>query len=183
MRISADAENRQTSSKYATYAKIDRIIRPIYTAEGFSVSFGERDCPYPGKTRFVAFLSRSGVTREYLKDMTPSTKGPKGADVMTPMHADASADSYAKRYLLKDIFNIAIGEDDRDGNDDGQVDKTWLTAQLEEIERCETVAGLGEAFKAAAKIALDVQDMNAYRSLRKASKTRKQQLEAPIANR
>ena len=34
---------------------------------------------------------------------------------MTPIHADGAADSYAKRYLLKDIFNIAIGEEDTDG--------------------------------------------------------------------
>lgn len=114
--VSADATNRQTSSRYATYAKIDSAIRPIYTAEGFAVSFGEKDCPTAGKTRFVAYLSRSGVTREYLKDLSPSTKGPKGNDLMTPIHADASADSYAKRYLVKNIFNIAIGEDDSDGN-------------------------------------------------------------------
>ena len=115
-RISADATNPQTNSKYASYAKLDKIVRPVYTAEGFSLSFGERDCPTAGKTRFVAFLSRSGVTREYLKDMSPSTKGARGGDVMTPIHADASADSYAKRYLLKDVFNLAIGEDDSDGN-------------------------------------------------------------------
>jgi hypothetical protein len=115
-RISADAQNPQTNSRYATYAKLDATVRPIYTAEGFSLSFGEQDCPTPGKTRFVGFLSRAGFTREYFKDMTPSTKGPKGNDVMTPIHADATADSYAKRYLLKNIFNLAIGEDDRDGN-------------------------------------------------------------------
>lgn len=115
-RISADASNPQTQSRYASYAKLDKRVRPIYTAEGFAVSYGEKDCPTPGKTRFVAYLSRSGVTREYIKDLSPSTKGPKGNDVMTPIHADASADSYAKRYLLKDIFNIAIGEDDDDGN-------------------------------------------------------------------
>ena len=116
-RISTDADNEQTRSRYATYAKLDKVTRPIYTGEGFSVSFGERDCPTPGRTRFVAYLSRAGVTREYLKDMTPSTKGPQGKDFMTPIHADAAADSYAKRYLLKDIFNIAIGAEDNDGND------------------------------------------------------------------
>jgi hypothetical protein len=115
-RISADAHNPNTSSKYASYAKLDRIVRPIYTSEGFSVSYGEKDCPTPGKTRFVAYLSRSGVTREYLKDMTPSVNGPKGAPVMTQTHAEGAVDSYAKRYLLKDIFNIAVGEEDTDGN-------------------------------------------------------------------
>lgn len=115
-RISADASNPQTNSKYASYAKLDKVVRPIYTAEGFALSYGEADCPIPGKTRFIAYLSRSGVTRVYSKDLSPSTKGPKGNDVMTPIHADGSADSYAKRYHLKNIFNIAIGEDDNDGN-------------------------------------------------------------------
>lgn len=115
-RIAADASNSQTNSRYASYAQIDRIVRPVYVGEGFALSFGEKDCPTPGKTRFVAYLSRSGMTRVYIKDLSPSTKGPKGNDVMTPIHADASADSYAKRYHLKNIFNIAIGEDDDDGN-------------------------------------------------------------------
>lgn len=126
--ISADATNPSTSSRYASYAKLDKAVRPIYTAEGFALSFGERDCPTPGKTRFVAYLSRAGETREYLKDMFPSTKGPQGKDVMTPIHADAAADSYAKRYLLKDIFNIAIGEGDNDGNPPTTAAPSPLTA-------------------------------------------------------
>lgn len=117
--VSADATNPQTSSRYASYSQLDRAVRPVYTTEGFSISFGEKDCPTPGKTRFVAYLSRAGVTREYTKDLSPSTKGPKGNDVMTPIHADGSADSYAKRYLVKNIFNIAIGEADNDGNGNG----------------------------------------------------------------
>ena len=32
-------------------------------------------------------------------------------------HATGSAVSYGQRYLLKMIFNVAVGEDDRDGND------------------------------------------------------------------
>ncbi len=114
--VKANKQNLQTNSWWASYEALDKVVRPIYTAEGFSVSYGERDCPTPGKTRFVAFLSRGGVTREILKDMTPSTEGPKGGNVMTPIHADGATDSYAKRYLLKDIFNIAIGEHDTDGN-------------------------------------------------------------------
>jgi hypothetical protein len=139
-RISADATNPQTQSRYASYAKLDRIVRPIYTAEGFAISFGERDCPIPGKTRFVAYISRGGVTRERFKDLSPSTKGPKGGDVMTPIHADASADSYAKRYLLKNIFNIAIGEDDNDGN--GQVCTIATPMNPERVRKlCFEIAG------------------------------------------
>ena len=42
-------------------------------------------------------------------------KGAKGGDVMTKTHAAGSALTYGQRYLLKMIFNIAIGSDD-DGN-------------------------------------------------------------------
>lgn len=131
-RISADANNPQTHSRYATYAKLDKVLRPIYTAEGFSLSFGEEDCPVPGKTRFVAHLSRSGITRTYRKDLTASTKGPKGNDVMTPIHAEGAADSYARRYLLKGIFNVAIGEDDDDGNGTGKAPRTMPEEKLQE---------------------------------------------------
>jgi hypothetical protein len=137
--VSADATNPQTSSRYASYAKLDKAVRPIYTAEGFALSFGEKDCPTPGKTRFVAYLSRSGVTREYTKDLSPSTKGPKGNDLMTPIHADASADSYAKRYHLKNIFNIAIGEDDNDGNGDGRAIASRMECKPIPEERVEKI--------------------------------------------
>jgi hypothetical protein len=149
-RISADASNPQTDSRYASYAKLDRAVRPIYTAEGFALSFGEKDCPTPGKTRFVAYLSRAGVTREYLKDLSPSTKGPKGGDVMTPIHADASADSYAKRYLLKNIFNIAIGQDDNDGNpatEGSAVKPDRMTEMLGELRRASSRDQLRKIFQ------------------------------------
>jgi len=155
-RISTDANNPQTHSRYASYAKLDSVLRPIYTAEGFSLSFGERDCPVPGKTRFVAFLSRSGLTREYLKDMTASTKGPKGNDVMTPVHAEGALDSYARRYLLKSIFNVAIGEDDTDGNI-GPAMTEKQEAELQDyqdaLRQCGTLPQLKELFAQAYKYA------------------------------
>jgi hypothetical protein len=168
-RISADANNSSTNSKYASYAKIDRVVRPIYTAEGFSVSFGERDCPTPGKTRFVAYLCRAGVTREYLKDMTPSTKGPKGADVMTPVHADASVDSYAKRYLVKDIFNVAIGEEDTDGS----VTNGELAEQIEYLGNASTPEELDKLYAAAYKIFDAKDNWGAIKALIAAKKARK----------
>src|SRR5215469_12318340 len=38
-RIAPDLNNPQTKSKYASYAALDRVIRPIYTKHGFSLSF------------------------------------------------------------------------------------------------------------------------------------------------
>lgn len=163
--ISADAENPQTRSKYATYKQLDKAIRPIYTAEGFSISYSEKDCPVPGKTRFVAYLSRSGVTREYIKDLTPSTKGPQGKDVMTPIHADASADSYAKRYMLKNIFNIAIGEEDNDGNGDSGPTLENLDEQLYWLANCRDIPELEKIYSAAAEACTKINDTRSIKIL------------------
>lgn len=116
--IAADAENSQTRSRYATYAKLDRVLRPIYTRHGFSLSFDETDSPKPDHIRVLAILAhRGGHSHTYQKDMPADGKGAKGGDVMTKTHAAGAAASYGMRYLLKGIFNVAIGEEDTDGNE------------------------------------------------------------------
>jgi hypothetical protein len=115
-RVAPDLLNPSTSSKYASYAAIDRQIRPVYTREGMSLSFSHADCPKPDHVRILCYASLGAYTRTYQVDMPTDGKGAKGKDVMTTTHATASADSYGKRYLVKDIFNIAIGEYDTDGN-------------------------------------------------------------------
>jgi len=118
-RIGADKQNTQTHSWYATYAAIDREVRPVYTDCGFSLSFNTEAAPTPELLRVVCYVShRAGFTRTYSVDMPADGKGAKGGDVMTKTHAAGSAMSYGQRYLLKLIFNIAIGvdPDDDDGN-------------------------------------------------------------------
>lgn len=118
--IATDATNPQTRSKYATYAKLDGRLRPIYTRHGFALSFDEGESPKAEHVRVLCYMShRGGHTRTYRADMPADGKGAKGGDVMTKTHAAGAAKSYGKRYLLKDIFNIAIGEEDTDGNVDG----------------------------------------------------------------
>lgn len=117
-RISADAHNPQTNSRYASYGKLDSVLRPIYTKHGFAVSFDEDTSKQtPDTVTLMAYVSHNGGhTRTYRKVMPIVTTGIKGNAMMTPTHGRGSADSYGKRYLLKDIFNVAIGEDDNDGN-------------------------------------------------------------------
>jgi hypothetical protein len=115
--VSADALNPQTKSRYATYARLDGVLRPIYTRHGFALSFDEADSPKPDHIRVLCYVSHDGgFERTYHKDMPADGKGAKGGDVMTKTHATGAASSYGARYLLKGIFNVAIGEDDRDGN-------------------------------------------------------------------
>lgn len=116
-RIGTDKRNNQTHSDYATYGKLDRALRPIYTAEGFALSFGTDPIEVADMVRVVCHVTHSGgYTRKYLIDMPADGKGAKGNDVMTKTHATGSATQYGMRYLLKMIFNVAIGDEDDDGN-------------------------------------------------------------------
>src|ERR1700688_2060332 len=103
-----DANNPQTRSKYASYGALDKMVRPIYTKEGFVVSFDTGENPSAECVRVVAIVSHvGGFSRTYHVDMPADGKGAKGGDVMTKTHASGSAYSYGQRYLLKLIFNLA----------------------------------------------------------------------------
>ena len=134
--VSTDADNPQTRSKYATYAKLDSAIRPVYTKHGFSLSFDEGESK-PDMVRVVCIVSHTGGhSRTYHRDMPADGKGAKGGDVMTKTHAAGAAGSYGARYLLKGIFNIAIGEYDTDGNQPGDL--------ITEAQQAELVALIDE---------------------------------------
>lgn len=132
-RIATDAANTQTKSRYATYAAIDRIIRPIYTKHGFALSFDTEDGAPPEYVRVVCFVSNGGFTRKYKADMPADGKGAKGGDVMTKTHAMGAGMQYGMRYLVKGIFNIAIGADD-DGNAASDTAAMLSQEQAEEIK-------------------------------------------------
>lgn len=129
--VRTNARNPQTKSNYATYDQLDRVLRPIYTKHGFALSFDEGDTPKPDHIRILCFVTNSGHTRTYHRDMPSDGKGAKGGDVMTKTHAAGAAASYGMRYLLRGIFNIAVGDGDRDGN---QVDASVTEDQVEELK-------------------------------------------------
>lgn len=132
-RIAADRENTQTRSSYATYAALDRVVRPAYVREGFSLSFNTGDAPELAVLVLCYVSHKGGHTRTYQALVPADGKGAKGGDVMTKTHAVGSAMAYGKRYLLKLIFNIAEGidpeDDDGNGADDGK------TAEEQEASR------------------------------------------------
>jgi hypothetical protein len=115
--VVAKEENSQTHSKYASYADLDKALRPIYTANGFAISYDTADSPKADHIRVLAYVTRGGYSRSYQVDMPADGKGAKGGDVMTKTHAAGAAMSYGMRYLLKMIFNVSVGEDDKDGNE------------------------------------------------------------------
>jgi hypothetical protein len=165
-RISADALNPQTRSKYVTYAKLDKELRPIYTRYGFALSFDEGDSPKPEHVRVLCHVSRGGHCRTYHKDMPADGKGAKGGDVMTKTHAAGAAMSYGMRYLLKGIFNVAVGEEDRDGNATTGAGTTISPDQVKQIEARMTAVGANRAkFMAWARVtSLDQIHANNFQS-------------------
>lgn len=171
-RVAPDLTNSQTSSKYASYAAIDRVIRPIYSEEGFSLSFSEEDCPKPEHVRIICFVSKGAHTRQYRKDMPSDGKGAKGGDVMTKTHAAAAADSYAKRYLVKDIFNVAIGQDDTDGNVSTQEASDFIA----HIQDSANLQQLEQRYKEAIKDALQKKSPKAIEFYMKAREKREREL-------
>ncbi len=172
--IAADAENPQTRSRYATYAQLDRYLRPIYTTHGFALSFDEGESTKPEHVRVVCYVSHvRGFTRTYHRDMPADGKGAKGGDVMTKTHAAGAAGSYGARYLLKGIFNVAIGEYDVDGNDPREskgMPEDELQAWVKKIEAATTKDKAKDVCTEGIKEANKYNDLSAYNALKGAHK-------------
>ncbi|KPA87034.1 ERF superfamily protein [Pseudomonas asplenii] len=178
-RISTDATNRQTGSNYATYGKLDSALRPKYTKEGFSLSFGTEPAP-EGMVGMICFVSHTaGHTREYRAHVPSDGKGAKGGDVMTKTHAFGSGTSYGMRYLLKMIFNVAIGEEDDDGNEaSGDGFREAIIADLEaKVAAAKDSKSLQEAWQSGLKILHAAKDSTGADQLRRAVNHRKAELE------
>lgn len=177
--ISANASNPQTRSKYATFDKLDGALRPIYTAHGFSMSYDEGESPKADHIRVLCYVGHiEGHTRTYHRDMPADGKGAKGGDVMTKTHAAGAAGSYGARYLLKGIWNVAVGEDDNDGNNSRAPSPTVSQAQYEELTDLMAKAGVSEdtictARKVEAVALLPASDFVTVRNKLKATITKK----------
>lgn len=138
--VAADASNPQTRSRYASFVALDKALRPIYTKHGFGLTFNTADGAPDGHVRFVCdALHSGGHTKPYHIDMPADGKGAKGGDVMTKTHATGAAMTYGQRYLLKMIFNIAVGEDNDRGADTGYA--RISQAQADEIRDAIEAAG------------------------------------------
>lgn len=177
-RIAADATNNQTRSQYATYGKLDSVLRPKYTAEGLSLSFGTEPAP-EGMVGMVCFVSHiGGHTREYRAQVPSDGKGAKGGDVMTKTHAFGSGTSYGMRYLLKMIFNVAIGEEDDDGNGFSGDDLRAAATQdlLDRVKSAATQEELAGVWESGLRMFRAAKDSNGADVLRQAVLKRKEEI-------
>ena len=115
--VRKDCQNPQTRSKFASFFALDEAVRPIYTEQGLTVSFDTDPAnSRPGEILVLAYVSKGAFTRTYKIMMPADGVGAKGGMVMTKTHAVGSAVTYARRYLLSAIFNIATSDSDDDGN-------------------------------------------------------------------
>jgi hypothetical protein len=149
--IQKDLDNKQTASKYASLAQLDAAIRPIYQKHGFALTFGncpdDTNVPDMHVRVFCDVLHVGGHQERIKKDIPADGLGPKGKPVQTKTHAAGSADSYGRRYLQLDIFNLITKDHvDDDGNaaggrvvggrvetETGEVITTEQIAQLESL--------------------------------------------------
>ena len=115
--VTRDAINQQTNSRYAKLERIAKVIKPIYTAEGFATSFTEGESAKDGHIRICGTLMhRAGHERTgYYADVPLDDVGLKGNPNKTKTHATGSTLSYGRRYLTCMMFDVATGDDD-DGN-------------------------------------------------------------------
>lgn len=114
--IKKNKRNQQTRSNYADLCAVTEQAKPIYTRHGFSLSFGEGVSDKPEMIRIIAdCMHQAGHTKQYYIDLPIDNKGIQGKVNKTDTHAISSTNSYGKRILKCNIFDIATG-DDVDGN-------------------------------------------------------------------
>lgn len=115
--VTRNALNKHTASTYARLEDIDREISPIFTEEGFSLSFGTADSRLPGHLRVTCeCMHAGGHTKLYQLDLPIDAAGSGGKTNKTGVQANGSTISYGRRYLTQMIFNVTTTDDDDDGN-------------------------------------------------------------------
>lgn len=112
-----DAENSQTHSKYSRLETLAKVMNPVITRYGFSMSFGTDDSHMAGHYRVTCKVSHTGGhSRDYHADIPVDDVGAKGMKNKTLTHAFGSSMSYGRRYLTLLIFNVTMKDEDDDGN-------------------------------------------------------------------
>lgn len=143
-RILRDKKNTHTQAKYASREAVNSIVVPIYSRHGFALSFDTQPPATAGWINVRCKVTRGGHSEYYSLEMPPDDVGAKGNSNKTPIQARASSVSYIERYLTLMIFNIAVEDEDQDGNSMKQPD-TITEAQVGTIVDMISATGTDEA--------------------------------------
>lgn len=113
-----DAQNDHTNSAYSRLETISDAIKPIYTEEGFSLSFDTADSPKADHVRIVCeVMHSSGHSALKHFDLPLDGGGLRGNANKTPVQANGSTISYGRRYLTCMVFDVMLTNEDTDGNE------------------------------------------------------------------
>jgi hypothetical protein len=105
-----DTKTGTVDRKYSRLEDIDVAIRPLYSAEGFSLSWNTGEGPN-GKIRVIGTCSHEEGHEEVRQlDLPHDSSGSKN-----PVQAVASTVSYGKRLITEMIFNLVSKGQDVDG--------------------------------------------------------------------
>ena len=96
---------------YAPLEDIVKVTQPILSKYGFSVSFSTNQNGLDSVTVKCSLMHRDGHSTE--TELTLPTKAVNNS--MNAMQAIGAAITYAKRYTICGILNIATGDDDNNG--------------------------------------------------------------------
>ncbi|MGX9983928.1 ERF family protein [Methylobacterium fujisawaense] len=128
-RVLRDARNSHSGASYARLESIAKATAPIIARHGFSLSFDTEPSPIQGHLRVSCTCAHeAGHERAYHLDLPPDTAGAQGKANKTPIQGIGSTITYARRYLVLQVFNIALTNDPHDtdgapagGEDDGAI--------------------------------------------------------------
>lgn len=118
-------------SSFAPFEEIDKQLRPIAFAHGFTYSFAEGDFDAGRITKICTVQHKEGHKRSNPFSVRIGS-GPPGC---SEAQADGSAHSYAKRGALCDAFNVVVHGIDNDAKLEGNTNTKVTPAQADELER------------------------------------------------
>lgn len=148
--------------KWATYRALDKEVRPIYLKNGFSISFGSADYSVPEMILCTCHVShKAGHTRLYQLPMDASGKGAQGGGALSRPHAILAATEYGRRCLLKLIFNIVTGDEEKHLVPTSVLADEIVVQRVDSIKAARNGAELGEFYRAATEEAAKAGDQNA----------------------
>jgi hypothetical protein len=131
-----DAKNNQTGGTYALLETVQRVVKPVYTRHGFSLSWSEG--PVQGDLRQVIMVVRhiDGYAETHYGHYPIDGEGPKGGRTMNQLQGTVSAHTYAQRDMMRQLFNIVIAGQDVDGENGGLTDDQTieLNTLLEQLQ-------------------------------------------------
>lgn len=164
----APNRTRENNIAWLDYAGLDKVLRPIYSKEGFAISYSEIPASGPGRLNTRATLSRGGVSKDYDKEVPTTAPNSK----MSQADAEASAASRAKRYLMLQIFNVAVGIDSDEkapyeGIDNG-IALDWIATIEAASDPKEVMAAYKNAIKVAENAADGQPDFKAWKTFTEA---------------